>query len=144
MSVELNKATIRRMVEKLFNRGNINRVGEFWATDFIEHEVLPPGIPAGPEGTKQMIGMMHTAFPDFKATINELIAEGDLVAIRMTWTGTHKGEFMGMPATGKGFSIGIFDIIRMADGKCTEHWGLMDTAAMMQQLGAVPAPGMAH
>ena len=59
MSAEQNKAIIRRMVEELFDRGNINRVGEFWATDFIEHEVLPPGIPAGPEGTKQMIGMMH-------------------------------------------------------------------------------------
>ena len=85
--------------------------------------------------------MLRSAFPDFKATINDLIAEGDKVVIHMTWNGTQQGEFMGIPPTGKRISVGIFDILRIAEGQTMEHWGLMDRMAMMQQLGVIPAPG---
>ena len=81
------------------------------------------------------------AFPDFKATIKHLMAEDDKVVLHMTWTGTQKGEFMGIPPTGKSVSIGVFDIVRVAGGKLVEHWGQMDNMGMMQQLGVVPAPG---
>ena len=141
MSTEQNKARMRQMVEEMFNRGNVNRLDEFMAPDFVEHEVLPPGIPEGREGVKQFFAVLHSAFPDFKATIDDLIAEDDKVVIRMTWTGTHKGEFMGIPATGKRMSIGVFDIIRVVDGKAVEHWGQMDNMGLMQQLGAMPGPG---
>jgi steroid delta-isomerase-like uncharacterized protein len=87
-----------------------------------------------------LAGMLRSAFPDFKATIEDILADGDKVVIRMTWTGTHKDEFMGIPATGKRMSIGVIDIIRVANGKGTEHWGQMDAMGMMQQLGAIPAP----
>ncbi len=70
-----------------------------------------------------------------------MIAEGDKVVIRQTWSGTHKGEFMGIPATGRRVSIAVIDIIRVADGRFVEHWGQLDMMGMMQQLGAIPAPG---
>jgi len=142
MPTEQNKAIFRRMVEEIFNRGNMSLVDEFLAPDFIEREELPPGIPPGREGVKQMTIMFRSAFPDFKATIDDMIAEGDKVVVRITWSGTHKGEFMGIPPTGKSVSFGVIDIVRFARDKFVEHWGMMDSTSMMQQLGAVPAPGV--
>jgi steroid delta-isomerase-like uncharacterized protein len=144
MATEQNKALFRRMVEEIFNRGNMSLADEFIAPDFVEHEELPPGIPPGREGVKQLTAMLRSAFPDFKATIDDMIAEGDKVVVRMTWRGTHKGEFMGIPPTGKSVSFGVIDIVRFAGDKFAEHWGLMDSMSMMQQLGAVPAPGVAE
>jgi steroid delta-isomerase-like uncharacterized protein len=113
---------------------------ELLAPDFVEREQLPPGIPNDREGVKALTTMLRNAFPDFKATIEDTIAEGRAVVVRMTWNGTLKGEFMGIPATGKSISFGVIDIIRIAGGKLVEHWGQMDTMLMMQQLGAIPAP----
>jgi steroid delta-isomerase-like uncharacterized protein len=141
MSAEQNKALFRQFVEEAFNRGNLSLADELLAPDFVEHEELPPGIPAGREGVKVLASMLRSAFPDFKATIDDMIAEGDKVVMRQTWTGTHKGEFMGIPATGKRVSFGVIDIVRIDGGKCVEHWGQMDSMGLMQQLGAVPAPG---
>jgi predicted ester cyclase len=84
---------------------------------------------------------LRSAFPDFKATIEDIVAEGDKVVVRQTFSGTHKGEFMGVPPTGKSISIGVIDIIRVDGGKFVEHWGQMDTTGMIQQLGAIPGPG---
>jgi steroid delta-isomerase-like uncharacterized protein len=128
-------------MEEVFNRGNISLVDELFAPDFVEHEELPPGIPPGREAVKQLPTMFRSAFPDFKVTIDDVIAEGDKVVVRSTWSGTHKGEFMGIPPTGKSVSFGVFDTIRIAGGKFVEHWGQMDTIGMMQQLGVIPAPG---
>jgi steroid delta-isomerase-like uncharacterized protein len=141
MSTEQNKELVRRMVEEMFNRGNVSKADEFLAPDFAEREELPPGIPSDREGVKQLTTMLRSAFPDFEARIDDIIAEGDKVVIRQTWSGTHQGEFMGVPPTGKRVSIGVIDIIRVAGGKFAEHWGQMDSMGMMQQLGAIPAPG---
>ena len=141
MSTEQNKALFRRLMEEVFDRGNISLNDELFAPDFVEHEELPPGIPAGSEGVKQLSTMFRSAFPDFKATIDDMIAEGDKVVIRQTWSGTHRGEFMGIPPSGKSVSFGVYDTIRIAGGKVVEHWGQMDTMGMMQQLGAIPTPG---
>jgi len=140
MQTEQNKALFRKMVEGVFNQGNIGLVDEILTPDFVEHEELPPGIPTGREGVKQLTSMLRSAFPDFKATIEDMVAEGDKVVVRMTWTGTHQGDFMGIPATGKRVSFGVIDIVRFAGDRFSEHWGLMDQAGLMQQLGAVPAP----
>ena len=139
MSVEQDKALVRQFIDEIFNRGNMSMVDELFAADFVEHEELPPGIPRDREGVIQLTSMLRSAFPDFKATIDDMIAEGDKVVIRQTWSGTQQGEFMGIPPTGKSVSIGVIDIIRMADGKVMEHWGQMDSMGMMQQLGAIPA-----
>jgi steroid delta-isomerase-like uncharacterized protein len=141
MSAEQNKVLVRRFVEEIFNQGNMSAADELVAPDFVDHEELPPGIPNDREGVKQLTAMMRSAIPDFKATIEDIIAEGDKVVMRMTWSGTQKGEFMGIAPTGKRISVGVIDIIRITDGKFAEHWGLMDNMGMMQQLGAIPAPG---
>ena len=141
MSTELNKALVRQMVEEVFNRGNVSLADEFLAPDFVEREELPPGIPRDREGVKLLTTLLRSAFPDFKATLDDIVAEGDRVVIRQTWSGTHQGEFMGVPPTGKRVSFGVIDILRVAEGKCQEHWGQMDTMALMQQLGALPTPG---
>jgi len=141
MSTEQNTALVRQMVDELFNRGNMSRADEFMAPDFVEREELPPGIPRDREGVKQLTAMLHSAFPDFKATIDDMVAEGDKVVIRQTWSGTQKGEFMGVPPTGKSVSFGVIDIIRLSGGKIVEHWGQMDSMGLMMQLGAIPAPG---
>ncbi|GIK38366.1 MAG: hypothetical protein BroJett011_21990 [Chloroflexota bacterium] len=143
MSTEQNKALVRQLVEEAINQGNMSVVDEFLIPDFVEHEELPPGIPPGREAPKVLFTMLRSAFPDFKATIEHLIAEGDEVVLHMTWTGTHEGEFMGIPPTGKRISINVIDILGIAEGKFVEHWGVMDSMAMMQQLGVVPAPGQA-
>jgi len=141
MSIEQNKALVRQMVEEIFNRGNLSLADQFLAPDFVEREELPPGIPSDREGVTQLTAMLRSAFPDFKATIDDIIAEGDKVVIRQTWSGTHKGEFMGVPPTGRSVSFGVIDIIRVDGDKFVEHWGQMDTMGMMQQLGAIPSPG---
>ena len=140
MATEENKALISRFVEELFNQGNISLANELLAPDFVEREQIPPGVPDGREGVKSLTSMLRSAFPDFKATIEDMVAEGDKVVVRMIWSGTHKGEFMGIPASGKSVSIGVIDIIRVNKGKLVEHWGQMDSMGMMQQLGVMPAP----
>jgi steroid delta-isomerase-like uncharacterized protein len=141
MSTEQDKALVRQLVEEAINLGNMSVIDEFLIPDFVEHEELPPGIPPGREAPKVLFTMLRSAFPDLKATIEHLIAEGDKVVLHMTWTGTHEGEFMGIPPTGKSISITVIDILGIAEGKFVEHWGVMDSMAMMQQLGVVPAPG---
>ena len=140
MSIEQNKAVARRLIEDVFNQGDISLVDELIAPDFVEHEEMPPGMPSGREGNKAATAMLRSAFPDFKATIDDMVAEGDKVVLRLTWSGTQEGEFMGMPPSGKRFSISVFDILRIDGGKIVEHWGQMDQMAMMQQLGAMPGP----
>jgi steroid delta-isomerase-like uncharacterized protein len=140
MSTEQNKAMARQMIEEVISRGDLSRVDEYLAPDFVEREELPPGLPGGREGVKQLTAILHSAFPDFKATVDDLVAEGDKVVIRQTWRGTHRGEFMGVPPTGKSVSFGVIDVLRIAGGKVVEHWGLMDSMSLMQQLGAGPTP----
>ena len=141
MSTEQNKELFRRFVEEVFNRGTLSLTDEFLAPNFIEHEDLPPGVANDREGVKQLTAMLRNAFPDFRATIEDIVAEDDKVVVRMNWSGTQEGEFMGVPPTGKSVSFGVLDIIRVTGGKLVEHWGQMDSMGMMQQLGAIPAPG---
>jgi steroid delta-isomerase-like uncharacterized protein len=140
MSTEQNKASAHQFIEEVLNQGIMSRINELLAPDFVEHEELPPGVPRDREGVTLLMTMLRSAFPDFKATIDDMIAEGDKVVVRMTWTGTQQGEFMGMPPSGKPMSIGVIDIFRMEKDKLVEHWGLSDTMSMMEQLGEMPAP----
>jgi steroid delta-isomerase-like uncharacterized protein len=126
------------MVEEVFNQGNLDFLDEILSEDFVEHEELPPGIPPGREAPRALFGMLLDAFPDFHATIQHLLAEDDKVVLHMTWTGTHEGDFMGIPPTGKRMSINVIDIIGMANGQGVEHWGVMDQMSMMVQLGLIP------
>ena len=133
---EENKALIRRFYEEVWNDKNLEAIDELVATDSVDHD-LPPGR----EGAKAFISMYLSAFPDTKMTIEDLLAEGDKVVTRWSATGTHTGELMGIPATGKQVTVTGLDINRYSGGKSVEHWGEFDQMGMMQQLGVVPGPG---
>ena len=134
---EENKALARRYVEEAINKGNLAVIDELTADDFVEHNPFPGQAP-GVEGEKQLISMMRAAFPDLHSTIEDVIAEGDKVVLRATTRGTHKGEFMGIPPTGKQVTVTEIHIVRFANGKGVDHWGEVDMMGMMQQLGAMP------
>lgn len=138
MSVEQNKALMRRFYDEVVNGGNLDTIDELASPDFVDHEAFP-GLAAGREGVKQFFSMLRTAFPDLRMNVDDLIAEGDKAVARATMIGTHQGEFAGVAATGKTVSVATIDIVRIAEGKLAEHWGVTDTASMMEQLGAHPA-----
>ncbi len=142
MGLEENKAVVRRFVEEVQSQHRLDLVDELFAPDYIDHAV-PVGMPAA-QGTgyfKQFYTTMLRAVPDMQVTIHDQIAEGDKVTTRKTLRGTHRGEFMGIPPTGKEIELLIIDIFRVNGGKLAEHWGAWDRLSILEQLGAMPAPG---
>ena len=134
---EQNKATFIAICD-IFNHGSLSKVDALMTNDMIDHD-LPPGIDQGIAGFKQLVAMYRAAFPDLRSDVKQIIAEGDLVAVRLVSRGTHTGPLMGISATGKKIDIQEFHIGRFVEGKCVEHWGLVDMMTMMQQLGVMPA-----
>lgn len=134
---ESNKQLYRRMIEEGFNKGNLDVVDELVSPDHVNHSDNVKGL----EGYKGFISMYRSAFPDLKMTIEEQVAEGDKVVNRWIATGTHQGELMGIPPTGKAISTTGIYIARLKDGKIIEEWGNFDALGMMQQLGIIPTPG---
>jgi steroid delta-isomerase-like uncharacterized protein len=133
-----HSASIRRLYD-LINAGDIDGFGGQLADDFVEHEELP-GLPPTKEGVVQYFRMMLAAFPDMRMDVEDVIASGDKAVARLRVTGTNKGDFMGMPATGKSASVKLIDITRFGDdGLAREHWGVVDNLSLMQQLGVIPA-----
>lgn len=139
MSTEENKAVARGTVDAI-NAGDMPAFESLLAPDGVEH-AAPPGMPQTRETAIQFISMLRAAFPDLHYTLEDVIAEGDLVVQRATASGTMKGEFLGMPATGKSATWTEIHIVRVKDGKIVEHWANSDQVGMMQQLGLMPAPG---
>jgi steroid delta-isomerase-like uncharacterized protein len=133
-----NKAISRRVFDEVWNQGQYAALAEIYAADVVSPN-RPPGLPAGIAGAEQLIRMYRAAFPDTHMTIEDQVAEGDKVVTRWTATGTHKGELMGIPASGKQIKITGVAIDRIAGGKIVEEWGLADQLGMMQQIGAIPS-----
>ena len=140
MSVEENKALVSRFTEEVYGKGNIALIDKFLSPDYV-FPAPPPGVTPDQEGIKQFVSMHHTAFPDFRLMVKDIIAEGDKVVNRWTWSGTHKGEFMGIPPTGKYVTLTGISIHRIEDGKIAEQWHEVDMMGLMQQFGVVPSPG---
>ena len=139
MSTEDNKALARRYIEEVFNQKNLATVDELNTPDFVLHNAST--TIQGLEAYKQFVSMYLTAFPDLHTTIEDMIAEGDIVAERVTMHGTHKGDLMGIPPTGKQATITAIYIVRFANGKGVEVWANSDDLGLLQQLGVVPAMG---
>jgi steroid delta-isomerase-like uncharacterized protein len=137
---DVNKELMRRFYDEVINGRNLDLIDELLSDDFVEHEEFP-GIPPTRDGVKQIFETFYAAFPDIHFRVDDLLAEGDLVAARVTITGTHEGEFMGVPATGRSVEITAMDLVSFEDGKGTAHWGVGDMVSLLQQLGAMPAPG---
>ena len=130
--------SIIQSIYNIMNTGDFSKVDQLIASNAVDHEA-PPGAPLGPAVLKEFVTMFRAAFPDLKISAEDMIADGDKVAVRAVIRGTHKGEFMGVPATGKQFEVSGIDIIRFEGGKAVEHWGVTDTMSLMQQLGAAPS-----
>jgi steroid delta-isomerase-like uncharacterized protein len=137
---EKNLAVTRRDWEETWNQGNLDLIDEHQAADYVGH-FLPPGLPAGREGYRQFVKMYRAAFPDVHIAIDDLIASGDKVVTRFTATGTHQGELMGIPATGKKINITGISIYRFVDGQIVEDWAEFDQLGMLTQLGVIPPAG---
>lgn len=134
MSTEKNREIARRYLLEVWGQWDFEAEKETVAEDLVDHNAAP-GLPSGREGHHQFLVMCRQAFPQFDVTIDELIAEGDKVAYQWTAVGTHEGEFMGIPATGKEVTVTGSDIVRMEDGKIAEAWHVEDNLGLMQQLG---------
>jgi len=136
MSTEENRTIVRRGFEEGMNQKDLDVFSELLAPNYVNHNMPTPA--PGPEGFKQVMAMFVNGFPDFHITVEDTIAEGDKVATRGYFTGTHTGEFMNIPATGKQVKVSYIDIWRMENGKAVENWVQMDQLSMLQQLGVVP------
>jgi steroid delta-isomerase-like uncharacterized protein len=135
MSIDDNKALVRRFIEQVFEHGDMAAVDELVAEDFVPHTY--PGT-TDREGLKRAMERVSTGITDAKFTIEDVIAEGDRVAVRLTSGATQNGEFMGMPPSDKRYEIEEIHIFRVRDGRITEHWHQFDQLGMMRQLGAMP------
>ncbi len=135
---EENKALLRRYGEEVFGKGNVTLSEEILSPDYVHHD---PGVPPGREGRIQLAEMHRAAWSDIEFTVENLIAEGDLVTFHWSCTATHTGEWMGIPPTGKRVTWSGIGIHRVQDGKMVESWDLVDHLGLMQQLGVLPQPG---
>ena len=138
MSAEELKAIARRYIEEVWNNGNLALIDELFAPDHINHSPNL-GQMAGPEGLKQLIATFRQAAPDLHFTIDDMLAEGDRVVTRWTARGTHQGELMGVPPTGKQITVTAIVIDRIVGGRFVEHWAGRDDLGMYQQLGLIPS-----
>ncbi len=139
MTLEENKKFMNYFIEEVINKKNLNAANDLVSEDFIEH-VPFPGQKPGREGLKFVLNSMFTGFPDMNWSVHEQIAEGEKVVTRFTWTGTHKGEFMGIPPTNKRVEVWgvVIDVVR--NKLFSESRIIMDNIGLLQQLGVMPQP----
>ena len=137
--LEANKEATRRFIEGVFNDHDLSVYDELIADDFVEHEEIP-GLSPDKAGSRQWFEMFYAGFPDLHVEIHDMVADGDRVAVRGTMTGTHQGDIMGIPATGRSITLRTMDIVSIRDGRATGHWGVTDQMALLMQLGVIPTP----
>ena len=127
---------VRDYYLKALNLGRFERLDTLLTDDFVDHETMI-GIPPTRDGLKTKYGLLRAGFPDFTFTVEDLVPDRDRVAVRVTVSGTHDGDFMGRPATGRRFEVTSVGIFRVAGGRLAEHWGVFDQLGMLGQLGAL-------
>ena len=140
MSAEQNKAISRRVPTEVFSQGRLEVIDEIFAPDFTEHMTRPPGIPAGREGIRAIASAVRKGFPDITYRVDFQVAEGDFVAGYVTASGTNTGELLEIPATGKHAEWTESHLVKIVNGKITEHWGVIDQLARLRQLGLAATP----
>jgi steroid delta-isomerase-like uncharacterized protein len=139
MSTEHHKQIIRQLFAEVSNKHNPAAAGEFWSENYVNR--TDPHQAVGIAPLQASLTNLYAAFPDFHEKIRDLIAEGDKVVAYVTVTGTHQGSFMGMPPSGRTFSVELMEIFRLEAGKVQEMWIVNDMLGLLQQLGALPTPG---
>lgn len=138
MSAEQLKAAAQNFIEKGLNQKDLSAFEAYFSPELTDH-ALPPGLPSGLEGRKMFGSALVAAFPDLHVEVEDLVTDGGKVVTRYSVHGTHKGELMGIPPTGRQVSIGGIAIDRFENGRSIEHWEYYDQMGMMQQLGVIPA-----
>jgi len=142
MSTEENKAIARRWVEEIWDKGSVAAMDELLAANFVFNYAAPGGA-SDREGYERTVTMYHTVSPDMHYAVDDIVTEGDKVAVRWTGQGTHKGDLMGIAPTGKQVTITGISILRIAGGKIVEEWGEMNLLGALQELGTFPPPSQA-
>lgn len=133
-----HKALVHELYDALVPGSDVSAtIDRFFAEDFVENEAFP-GQDTTRETPKQMFSMVFAGLPDFRATVHDIIEDGDNVAVRLTFSGTHEGELMGVPASGQRVEFDVIDIHQFRGDKIVAHWGITDMAGMMAQMGAAP------
>ena len=140
VSEEENKAVIRRWIEA-HNERDLEAEADVLAPGLVVHVPAAPGPLEGLEAWRRFSGSFAEAFPDLRLSVQDIAAEGDTVAARVDFRGTHRGEFQGIPPTGKEVAFSSMEFNRVRDGKVEEHWVELDLLGLMRQLGAIPEPG---
>ena len=138
---DANKAMIRRFVEEVKNKRQLEQLGDIFRADYKEHNATVSSFGPGIVGYRNFLNHLFTGFPEDTVTIDQIVAEGDMVTYRGTETGTHRAEFLGIPATGKSATWTEIQFFRIEDGKVVEHWVDIDIFSWFQQLGVIPAMG---
>ena len=141
MTVEENKALIRGFVENAFAKGDLAHLDDYFAPESLNRGQGGPATPSGRDAFAQTVRSVHTAFPDIRVSIEDVIGEGDRVVIRLGWDATHTGPFMGIPPTGKRVHVQAMNIYRVENGRIAERWGGPDLLGLLKQLGAETRPG---
>ena len=134
---EKNKRAMRKFVEEFQSGGNASVAEELLAPDFVDHSPFP-GVSPDRDGVKRLFAALHVAFPDLRAVVHDQLAEGERVATRKTFRGTHRGEFLGISPTGRVVSFDVIDFVRMDKGRIAEHWNVVDLMGLLQQIGVAP------
>ena len=135
---EQNKTIVRRYIEEVIDQNRVSSIDELFDTGYINH--TPMGDMRGPEGMKTFIGRVRAMLPDVRATVEDMFAEGDRVAVRLTLHGTYVGEVLGVKYDGKRVTLPEIQVYRIANGKIAERWFIADRLGLWQQLGAIPPP----
>jgi steroid delta-isomerase-like uncharacterized protein len=138
MTVEGNKALVRRMEDEIFNKRRLDAIDEFISPDYVLRTAAT-GMPAGRDAVRGSIAAYLAGFSDLRISVDELVAEGDRVVGLFTFTGTHDGDLFGIPPTGRAISVRQMAMYRIRDGQVVEEWEVSDQLALMQQVGAIPA-----
>ena len=135
--IDGNKQLYRNFIEDVWNKRRPSAIDDYLAPDFVEHN---PNLPPGLDGRKRFVTAVQAGFSDYRAEIQEIVAEGDRVVARVLWTGTQDGPFLGRPATGNKVRFATADFFRIANGKLAEHWDVVDSLPRAIALGLVPPP----
>jgi steroid delta-isomerase-like uncharacterized protein len=130
-----NKQLVETFIQELFTKGDLDAVDRYLNPGFINHDPPFPGAPDGRDGLRQAAAMFHAALPDWHSEVEQLIAEADIVVERFTASGTHRGDLMGVPPTGKVLVLKGIQMFRVVDGQIVERWGRLDEVGLMRQLG---------
>jgi predicted ester cyclase len=137
------ESVVRRLIDEGFNQGRLEVADELISPDLVEHQSFGPGHAPGAEGVRAVIASLRRGFSDFRLEIQDVSLDGDKVWLRMVGTGTNDGPFMGHEPTGRPMRTDVFDLIRVADGKMVEHWGVPDRLGTLFQLGLARPPAAA-